>query len=221
MKKNVILYGAFLASISHGLYAQSTQSQAAGDAQQALAKADRQFFIENKGQWPGEVLYLTRMGGLDVWITKQGVNYTFYKIEKDPNAKKRDENIPRGKFDREEWENSTLLGHRVIMDLVGANANPQREGKQKQEGYYNYFIGNDPSKHASNVGLYKEALIKNVYEGIDVRYYFDRGYLRYDYVVQPYADPSRIQFRFRGQYADQIKGNKIVYTTRSCCTTLF
>ncbi|MCX7880874.1 MAG: hypothetical protein N2517_09475, partial [Ignavibacteria bacterium] len=28
-------------------------------------KENWQFFIENKGQWPEEVLYLTRIGGLD------------------------------------------------------------------------------------------------------------------------------------------------------------
>ncbi|HOK37693.1 MAG TPA: SBBP repeat-containing protein [Bacteroidales bacterium] len=188
-----------------------TKSQ---DATQALTNLDRRFFIENKGQWPDEVLYLTRMGGLDVWITKQGVNYTFYKIEKDSNAPKREEDdfLP-DKF-RHDHANEILLGHRVIMDLVGSNANPQREGKQKQEGYYNYLIGNDPSKHATYVGLYKEAIIKNVYEGIDVRYYFDKGGLRYDYIVQPGADPNQIVFKLRGQEKEYLKSNNIAFTTR-------
>ncbi|GAB4494148.1 MAG: hypothetical protein OHK0045_24900 [Raineya sp.] len=153
------------------------------DANTALQKADKRFFIENKGQWHSDVLYLCRMGGLDAWITKYGVNYTFYKIEKDPNAttKAENERMPRGKFDREEHENSILLGHRVLMKLQDANLNPSREGKQKQEGYYNYLIGNDPSKHASFVGLYKEAIVKDVYSGIDLRVKFhqvvDGGYL--------------------------------------------
>lgn len=50
-----------------------------------LAKADKQFFIENKGQWPAEVLYLTRIGDLDAWITKQGVMYDFYTLEEQDN----------------------------------------------------------------------------------------------------------------------------------------
>jgi len=54
----------------HGLNAQTVQTQATSPAQQILAKTDRQLFIENKGQWPSEVLYLTSRGGLDVWITK-------------------------------------------------------------------------------------------------------------------------------------------------------
>ena len=33
------------------------------EAQQKLNNVDKQFFVENKGQWPSEVLYLTQMGG--------------------------------------------------------------------------------------------------------------------------------------------------------------
>jgi hypothetical protein len=180
-------------------------------AEQALQKADKQFFIENKGQWHPDVLYLTRMGGLDVWITKYGVNYTFYKIEKSPNAK-RAEHLP-SKFDHE-MENATLLGHRVLLKLQNHNANPLPEGKQKQEGYYNYLIGNDPGKHATYVGLYKEAVVKNVYDGIDLRYYFDKGYLRYDFIVHPGADPSQIKFELEGEFDIYLKNGALCYTTR-------
>ncbi|MGQ9863909.1 MAG: DUF7948 domain-containing protein [Bacteroidia bacterium] len=40
----------------------------------------------------------------------------------------------------------------------------------------------------TGVGLYKEVVLKEVYEEIDVRYYFDGGRLRYDYIVHPGAD---------------------------------
>jgi hypothetical protein len=101
------------------------------------------------------------------------------------------------------------------MKLQNYNPNPATESKEKQEGYYNYFIGNDPSKHASFVGLYKEVVVKDVYKGIDVRYYFDKGGLRYDYVVHPGADPSQIIFTLEGSdktYVNE-RGN-LVFTTR-------
>ena len=41
------------------------------EAQNALNNVDKQYFIENKGQWPVEVLYVTRIGGLDAWIKQQ------------------------------------------------------------------------------------------------------------------------------------------------------
>ncbi len=209
-KKSIIVVWAVAVGTLANVQAQSR------DANTALQKADKRFFIENKGQWHSDVLYLCRMGGLDAWITKYGVNYTFYKIEKLSNsdANERRGHVPRGKFDREEHENSILLGHRVLMKLQNANLNPSREGKEKQEGYYNYLIGNDPSKHATYVGLYKEAVIKNVYQGIDLRYYFDKGSLRYDFVVHPGADPSQIRFKLEGQYETKVKGKQLLFTTR-------
>jgi hypothetical protein len=168
-------------------------------------------FIENKGQWHSDVLFLCRMGGLDAWITKYGVNYTFYKLEEVPSANKNERLLP----DKFEHKDYNMIGHRVLMKLQNYNPNPTREGKEKQEGYYNYFIGNDPSKHASYVGLYKEVLVKDVYKGIDIRYYFDKGGLRYDYVVHPGADPSQIVFTLEGSdktYVNE-KGN-LVFTTR-------
>jgi hypothetical protein len=204
---NAICFLVLLLSAT-SIFAQ--QAPGRSDAERTLQKADKRFFIENKGQWHSDVLYLTRMGGLDVWITKYGVNYTFYKIEKNPNAK-RAEHLP-SKFD-DDLKDATLLGHRVLMKLQNHNANPQREGKQKQAGYYNYLIGNDPSKHASNVGLYKEAVVKSVYNGIDLRYYFDKGYLRYDFIVQPGADPSQIRFKLEGEDKEYLKNGALCYTT--------
>jgi hypothetical protein len=189
----------------------ATQPNSNLTAGEALQKTDKQFFIENKGQWHSDVLFLTRMVGLDVWITKYGVNYTFYQIEKNPNAEKA-EHLP-SKFEND-LEDATLLGHRVLLKLQNHNANPSPQGKIKQQGYYNYLIGNDPSKHASNVGLYKEAIVKNVYNGIDLRYYFENGYLRYDFIVQPGADPAQIRFSLEGEDKEYMKNKTLCYTTR-------
>ena len=193
------------------IVAYGQQVMGSQDAQSALSKVDRHFFIENKGQWPSDVLYLARLGGLDVWITKYGVNYKFFKLEEIPSETKSEHSFP-DKFRHKDY---MVLGHRVLVKLQGYNENPVREGKEKQEGYYNYFIGNDPSKYATFVGLYKEAVIKNVYDGIDVRYYFDGGMLRYDYIVHPGADPKQIVFKLEGSEATYVdeKGN-LVFTTR-------
>jgi hypothetical protein len=57
-------------------------------------------------------------------------------------------------------------------------------------------------------------VVKNVYNGIDLRYYFDNGYLRYDFVVHPGADPSQIKFELDGEFKEYLKNNTLCYTTR-------
>ena len=46
-----------------------------------VQRVDKSFFIENKGQWDEEVLFLAKIGGMNAWITKTGVVYDFYKLE--------------------------------------------------------------------------------------------------------------------------------------------
>jgi len=168
-------------------------------------------FIENKGQWHPDVLYLCRLGGLDAWITKWGVNYTFFKLEEKPSAEAR-EPFLREKFGHREVE---LIGHRVLMKLRGCAAHPQREGRERLEGYYNYLIGNDPTRHATYVRRYKEAWVKGVYAGIDMRYYLEGGRLRYDWVVEPGGDPSQIVFGLEGSERTYIDSEgRLVFMTR-------
>lgn len=152
------------------------------------------------------------MKNYDVWITKYGLNFCFYQfINSDIQNKS---NFLDGKFNR--FLNvKNKLGHRVILEFINSNPNPFTIGRIKQNGYHNYFIGKDPTKHATYVNLYKEIVVKEIYPGIDVRYYFHEGNLKYDFIVHPLADPKQIQFFLKGQYEDYTKsGNEIVFTTQ-------
>ena len=86
MKKQILALIIGLAGIM-SIHAQISE------AKNVLNHADKHFFIENKGQWPDEVLYLTRIGGLDAWITKNGVLYDFYKLEVVLDSAKKEETL--------------------------------------------------------------------------------------------------------------------------------
>lgn len=170
-------------------------------------EAPKNYFIENKGQWPEEVLYLTQIKGLNAWITKSGVLYDFYKIE-NVNS---NSHIPHQK---ESFGDK--LGHKVKINYVGANvANVITESFSKLSGYHNYFLGNDPSKWASNVGLYNSVKLNNIYNGVDVHYYFDNGLLRYDFIIKPNANPSSIKLLVDGANSFNVNSKgELTYTTR-------
>jgi hypothetical protein len=106
-------------------------------------------------------------------------------------------------------------GHVVRLRLLGANIHAEPAGLHQLPGFFNYFIGNDPSRHAAHVPRFAEVRLSDVYPGIDFRYYFDGGQPRFDFIVQPGADPSQIRFSMEGAEAVYVKeGQTLAFRTR-------
>jgi len=85
-----------------------------------------------------------------------------------------------------------LKGHVYEVKFLNANPNPVAIPDKPLATYNNYFIGNDPSKWAGNCKIYTAVTYKNVYPNIDVRYYTDKGNLKYDFIVNPGGDANNI-----------------------------
>ncbi|MBN2088924.1 SBBP repeat-containing protein [candidate division KSB1 bacterium] len=188
-----------------------TQSQV---IQNMSGQKNSEFFIENKGQWPTEVKFLSQIGGMNAWITHSGVVYDYYQIICDNTTANESLNpIKRNKEPK--LQNSRIKGHVVRAMLESANVSAVASGKNELEAYYNYFIGDDAGKWASYVKLYREVEIKDIYKGIDIRYYFDNGLVRYDYQVAAGADLSRIQIRLDGADGYQVNrdGELVIRTS--------
>ncbi|MFC2131786.1 SBBP repeat-containing protein, partial [Bacteroidota bacterium] len=173
-------------------------------------RISKNFFIENKGQWPEEVRFLAKIGGMRAWVTDEGIVYDFYKVEYDQsidydslrNAEPMDWMAKRNELARRKGhvvQMSFVNSRKFIKSIKLESEKLKVDGINKLEAYYNYFIGNDSTKWASFVSLYEEVLIKNVYEGIDYRLYFDDGLIRYDIIAKPYADLEQLKIKYDGQ----------------------
>ena len=86
----------------------------------------------------------------------------------------------------------------VRMALAGANVEPQINGLEPLPGRVNYFRGSDPAQWHTNIPTYAGVGYRNVYPGIDLRYYGNQRQLEYDFIVAPGADPQAIALRFDG-----------------------
>ena len=75
----------------------------------------------------------------------------------------------------------------VRLTPVGGNKSPTIIAEGLQAGKVNYFIGNDKTKWHSNVPTYNKVVYKEVYNGIDIKYYGNNKKLEYDVVVKPGA----------------------------------
>lgn len=85
----------------------------------------------------------------------------------------------------------------VRMDVLGASPQAALEGAQPLAAAAHYFVG-PPARWRSNVPLYGQVRVREVYPGIDLVYYGSEGRLEYDFVVAPGADPGQIRLHFEG-----------------------
>ena len=126
-------------------------------------------YIENKGQWNKKVTFLTCVKNINAWVLNNGgILVDFYKVI--PNKKS-------STFDykfNETKSNDSLIGHRFFFNWLNGNKDLIFKGFNKHPEYYNYLIGKDVAKNASNVGLYDELTAENLYQGIDIKYYHPR-----------------------------------------------
>ncbi|MCX7652374.1 MAG: SBBP repeat-containing protein [Bacteroidia bacterium] len=167
-------------------------------------------FIENRGQWAPEVLYLWSQAGLNAWITRSGVVYDFYALRpREINHLSSPHSLTRRPH--HEYER---YGHVIRVSHVGASPSLSPEGAAQLPTYYNYFLGNNPSRWAVLVPLYQEVLIHDIYPCISLRWYAEQGRLRHDYVVAPGADPGQIKLHIEGATTIHAEGNKLLLGTR-------
>jgi hypothetical protein len=92
----------------------------------------------------------------------------------------------------------------IAAQFVGAQQITDVEKTKPAPEYFNYFIGNDKSKWASNVKAYADVRLNGLYPGIDLHYNNQGDFLKYDFVVAPGADPKLIQIQYQNAKAIEI-----------------
>ncbi len=204
-------------------------------------------FVENKGQWEGDFLYKTDLGGGTIFLKKNG--FTFYLLNKDDYVRLTEylhghaepNSTPTVDYDAkkatgvanpdlsksngkevpgvEKPQKPVVRGHAYEVTFLNAAVNPQVLPDKPVDGYSNYIIGNDSSRWKSNVKSYQRVMYKDLYAGIDMQVYSEASQLKYDLIVQPGADPSRIQLQYNGATKLEIKKEQLEITTSVGTTT--
>jgi hypothetical protein len=151
-------------------------------------------FEENRGQTDGQVKFLSRGNGFSLFLTGDEAVIALKKTGPSHID-------PRGLIltpTRMADTDVSSASVKLHMQVLGANMASRVVGAAELPGKVNYFIGNDPAKWRTNVPTYAQVKYENVYPGVDLIYYGNRGHLEYDFVVAPGADPGLIALRFRG-----------------------
>ena len=141
------------------------------------------YFIQNDGQVDEKVRFYEKGSGHGTYFTKEGV-YLW---------------LGSGVIARHEAPEQSPIHFQLIKLIpLNANKNPEIIAVDPQEGKVNYFVGSDPGKWKTNIATYKAVIYKEIYPGIDLKFYGNNRQLEYDIIVKPGADLSKVRFAYEG-----------------------
>ncbi len=148
-------------------------------------------FVENKGQWAPFIQYKAGIPGGNVYFEANQLTYMLSDLS---NLHDTYFHTPGDRDHRP----LTINNHAFRLHFEGGNPAPTITSDHQYEEYHNYFIGNDPSKWAGNVGLFGQLRYEDIYPGIDAIFYGQEKSLKYDFVVDAGADPGLVRMRYEG-----------------------
>ena len=144
-------------------------------------------FIENKGQFNDQTDFQLKTNAGDIYLEGSTMTYCLY--DKSLFTDIHHEKIA--------IEDAVFEGHAYKVHFLNTQqASIVKELKSKE--YYNYYIGSDKSKWASQVYGYGQVQYTNLYEGIDLKYYEYYGQLKYDLIVEPGSNTDDILIEYEG-----------------------
>ena len=162
--------------------------------QSSMAQQANFDFVENKGQWDSQVKYAGSFGAGTFFLQKNG----FTVLLKNGEDLVRVSGFSHGIPNKGSADSMMVREHAYRVSFEDASNNIEIIPDKVQETYNNYILGNDPSKWTNHCRIFKAITYKNVYPGIDIRYYADNGSLKYDIVVNPGGKVENIKLKYAG-----------------------
>lgn len=167
-------------------------------------------FVENKGQWPQQVTHKTDLRSGYLYLQKDGLVFDLY------DAKTVNEYVDahHNKSSRSNLDSLNWHAFKVHFENANDLNSIHIDSKERTSHFNNYYLGNDPDKWAEKAFGYYEVNYYDVYPNIDFKIYSRLFDLKYDFIVQPGADPTQIGLRYEGPNKLEIrKGRLHVYTS--------
>ena len=178
-------------------------------------------FIENKGQWDSRVILKANIGNGSLFFHRNGFKVLLHN-EQEMAAmapihsgvrfrtdSTRIQGAERNMADRP----GALHSHAYSVNFLNMNEATEIIPDKPLDTYNNYLIGNDSTKWGRKCRIYQGVTYKNIYPGIDLRYYTDNGRLKYDLIVHPGADPRNIALQYDGLDGLTVTHNRLSLKT--------
>ena len=157
-------------------------------------------FTENKGQVCNQylqprhdILFYGVSNDIDFYVLEDGISFQTslfdYRSRNEPNQK--------ASLINYESEIDSFIFYRTDFKWLGINRNYIIQRSKSKGGKENFYLGNDQDGTCS-VRSYDTLFFRNIYDGIDLKWYGNHGNLEYDFVVSPGADYTDIKWKMDG-----------------------
>ncbi|UCE64937.1 MAG: carboxypeptidase regulatory-like domain-containing protein [Candidatus Zixiibacteriota bacterium] len=151
-------------------------------------------FTQNNGQFGAKTLFKAEAGGGVFYFCRDEIASVLLRSTDEPL----DLNI---QDDAQGFNNlgKTLYkceGLLIKTRFIDSNNETEIIGVDRLSHDNNYFYGNDPAKWVTDVPSFTSIVYKDIYAGIDLRYYGRGQTLKYDFIIHPGADLSRIRIKY-------------------------
>lgn len=180
-------------------------------------------FIENRGQWPDEVLFRGEAGNGFVYLTKSGI--TILQYNQEDYEKRLHYYHPHAAVGRKDTAAHILRYHVYKVALPNASITAATVKGDKPTGSVSNFIQSGKNETKSNgegCRVFQAVNFENIYKDIDLRFYSDGGQLKYDFIVKPGGKVSDIALRYEGVSRLQVRQNQLkIRTTVGEVTELY
>jgi hypothetical protein len=169
--------------------------------------------MENKGQFEKKIHYQAEFSTHSIYLDHKGFSVLLRDNDKWSEIVSGFHNHKGHKLNSN-IEDSGLLGFQYIQyEFIGANMT-QHSGTQSNAEYYNYFIGDDQSKWASNVKKHTKVRYTNIYPNIDLEFEAIDRRFKYNFILNPGSDIKDILVDIKGAEGIRITDDRVYVDTR-------
>jgi len=146
-------------------------------------------FVENKGQWPSDVLFRASFRGGNLWVQKKKLVFHLQDFSE----------LHASHMNFKDSKDQIITKNHVVhINFDHAISYSHISKGTPYEDYQNYFIGNDTSKWVAGVQSFSDITIHGIYKGVDLRLIQEDEQLKYEYRISPGTDPSVVQLSIAG-----------------------
>ncbi|ACT93901.1 DUF7948 domain-containing protein [Dyadobacter fermentans] len=168
------------------------------------SQAASAYFIENKGQWDPDIRFRAAIPGGFLFLKQHSLLYVLYDADKVSSLHANGNG--GGPAARADMSAPGVRAHGVEVSFLNASPTAHCKTVNQSKASYNYFLGKDETTWADGARGFEEVIYEDIYPDIDLRIYLNQAKLKYEFIVGPGADASRIRFQYKG--ADAVTLNE-------------